>query len=48
MIIFIGSPGSGKSTFWNNYLKSYVRVNNDTLKNHDRCIKVTIEALKNG
>lgn len=33
MIIFCGPPGSGKSTFWNNYLKdNYFRVNRDTLK----------------
>lgn len=32
MIIFVGSPGSGKSTFWQNHLPKYARVNRDTLK----------------
>jgi ABC-type lipoprotein export system ATPase subunit len=27
MIIFMGSPGSGKSTFYHNHLLSYTRVN---------------------
>ena len=27
MIFFIGPPGSGKSTFWNKYMKEYTRVN---------------------
>lgn len=31
IILFCGSAGSGKSTFWSNYLKDYVRVNNDDL-----------------
>lgn len=28
MIIFVGPPGSGKSTLWRNHLSDYVRVNN--------------------
>jgi KaiC/GvpD/RAD55 family RecA-like ATPase len=32
MVIFVGSPGSGKSTFWKNYMSQYARVNRDTLK----------------
>jgi hypothetical protein len=32
MVIFVGSPGSGKSTFWKNYISKYFRVNRDTLK----------------
>ena len=30
IIVFVGSPGSGKSTFWKNYLSEYVRVNFET------------------
>lgn len=40
MIIFVGSPGSGKSTFWQNYLSSYPRVDVDTLKTKEKCYKV--------
>lgn len=32
MAIFCGSPGSGKSTFWQTYMPKYERVNRDTLK----------------
>lgn len=48
MIVFVGSPGAGKSTFWSNYLKDYVRVNNDTLKTKEKCMKVARQALKEG
>ena len=48
VVIFIGSPGSGKSTIWNTYFSDYVRVNNDTLKTHDNCLKLTSESLKAG
>ena len=26
IIVFVGAPGSGKSTFWQNYLSDYIRV----------------------
>jgi bifunctional polynucleotide phosphatase/kinase len=48
VIIFFGSPGSGKSTFWKNYLSTYERVNNDTLKTPEKCVKVLKEALDTG
>lgn len=48
MIIFVGSPGSGKSTFWRNNLSDYVRVNNDTLKSKAKCMKVATEAMEAG
>ena len=44
MIVFIGSPGSGKSTFYNNYCKGYARVNNDSQKSK----KKTLEAFMKG
>ncbi len=46
IILFCGAPGSGKSTFWKNYLSKYERVNNDTLKTKEKCIKVCEEAIK--
>ena len=46
MIILIGAPGSGKSTFCENYLKNYIRINQDNLKNKKKCFEKTIEAIK--
>ena len=48
MILFCGAPGSGKSTFWQSYLKDYVRVNNDELKTPEKCKKVADAALSQG
>lgn len=48
MIIFVGSPGIGKSTFWKNHLADYVRVNNDTLKTKEKCMALARETCKNG
>jgi bifunctional polynucleotide phosphatase/kinase len=48
MILFVGGPGSGKSTFWSKYLSDYTRVNNDTLKTKEKCMKVAREALDAG
>ncbi|CDW76414.1 bifunctional polynucleotide phosphatase kinase-like [Stylonychia lemnae] len=48
IILFFGSPGSGKSTFWKNHLSDYVRVNNDTLKTPQKCMAVCEEGLKAG
>jgi bifunctional polynucleotide phosphatase/kinase len=50
MVIYCGSPGCGKSTFFWKHLKplGYERVNQDILKSRDRCIKVASEHLTNG
>lgn len=48
MIILVGSPGSGKSNFCKNYLADYTRINNDTLRSRDRCLKVLGESLSQG
>ena len=37
LIIMVGGPGSGKSTFVTTKMKSYVRVNNDELKTAAKC-----------
>ena len=47
VVIFVGSPGSGKSTFWKNYLAGYTRVNNDTLRTKEKCLKVMRASLEN-
>lgn len=48
LVVFIGSPGSGKSTFYHQFMSSYVHVNNDTLKTKEKCMKVCKEALMGG
>ena len=45
IIIFVGSPGSGKSTFSKNYLSSYERLNRDTLNTAEACLKRAKEIL---
>lgn len=49
-VLFVGSPGSGKSTFYTKHLKplEYVRINQDTLKTRDKCFKVAEENLSEG
>eukprot|EP00299_Pterocystis_sp_00344_P009966 c4353_g1_i1.p1 GENE.c4353_g1_i1~~c4353_g1_i1.p1 ORF type:complete len:429 (-),score=98.50 c4353_g1_i1:94-1380(-) len=50
MIIMVGRPASGKSSFTKMYFEKfgYVRVNQDTLKTEARCVKAAEEALSNG
>ncbi|KAF2461511.1 polynucleotide kinase 3 phosphatase-domain-containing protein [Lineolata rhizophorae] len=50
LVIFCGSPASGKSTFYWKVLKplGYERVNQDTLKTRDKCLKQAEEYLKGG
>ncbi|KAH8697178.1 putative DNA 3'-phosphatase Tpp1 [Talaromyces proteolyticus] len=50
LVIFCGSPGAGKSTFYWKYLKplGYERVNQDILKSRQKCIKVAKENLSAG
>ncbi|KAF7620018.1 polynucleotide kinase 3'-phosphatase [Aspergillus flavus] len=50
LVIFCGSPGAGKSTFYWDYLEplGYERVNQDILKTRPKCIKVAKEHLTAG
>ena len=50
VIILVGSPGCGKSTFSENYLvpKGYVRINQDNLKTKQKVIKCLIENMDKG
>lgn len=44
----VGSPGSGKSHFAQNYLKEYGYVNRDTLRNWQKCITAVQQYLNQG
>jgi bifunctional polynucleotide phosphatase/kinase len=50
MVIMIGYPGSGKSTYANTQIvpHGYVRINNDTLKTKKKCLSECDKALKRG
>lgn len=50
MIIMIGCPGSGKSSFVKSDVlpKGYIHVNRDTLKTAAKCMSVAEEALQSG
>lgn len=48
MFIFVGMPGSGKTTFYEQNLapKGWIHVNQDKLKTQDKMIRTTESALK--
>lgn len=50
VVLSCGPPGAGKSTFYWNCLKplGYERVNQDTLKSRDKCLKFAKETLEEG
>ncbi|KAK3317320.1 polynucleotide kinase 3 phosphatase-domain-containing protein [Cercophora scortea] len=50
MVLLVGPPGAGKSTFYWKHLEplGYQRVNQDTLKSKDKCLKLAAERLQAG
>lgn len=46
VIFFFGPPGSGKSTFWQNHMSGYLRINHDTIKTVDKGLKMIDEELR--
>ncbi|KAL2270641.1 hypothetical protein VTJ83DRAFT_12 [Remersonia thermophila] len=50
IVLFVGPPGAGKSTFYWRFLKplGYERVNQDLLKSKDKCFKATAKLLEEG
>lgn len=48
LVLFCGSPGAGKSTFYWQHCKplGYERVNQDLLKTRDKCIKIATQYLE--
>merc|ERR1712232_311919 len=47
-ILTVGAPGSGKSAAATSHFKTFARVNQDTLKTKEKCIKACEDALKAG
>ncbi|KAL8849946.1 MAG: hypothetical protein Q9221_005052 [Calogaya cf. arnoldii] len=50
IVMLCGSPASGKSTFYRKHLQplGYERVNQDTLKTRDKCVKIASNFLLEG
>ena len=50
LVLFCGSPGAGKSTFYWRHLQplGYERVNQDLLKTREKCMKVATQVLEGG
>jgi bifunctional polynucleotide phosphatase/kinase len=48
VVLFMGAPGSGKSTFYHTNMKTYEYVNQDQLGSAAKCIKVCQAALTAG
>lgn len=50
VIIFVGYPSLGKSTFFKTYFEpaGYIHINQDTLKTRDKCVKALKEGLADG
>ncbi|EGS22552.1 uncharacterized protein CTHT_0021000 [Thermochaetoides thermophila DSM 1495] len=50
IILLVGPPGAGKSTFYWKHLKplGYERINQDLLKSKDKCLKAAAESLQGG
>ena len=48
IVLLIGSPASGKSTFSKNYFCNYVRINQDTLGTIRKCEKMASKMLESG
>lgn len=48
MILFVGSPCSGKTTFYRTHFSRYEHVNQDRLKSREKCLRTVNECLGSG
>jgi bifunctional polynucleotide phosphatase/kinase len=48
IIIFVGSAGSGKTSFYKRALSNYVHINQDQLKTVPKCVKAASDAIDKG
>lgn len=48
VVVLVGPPGAGKSSMAASHFGEYERVNQDTLKTKEKCIKACVDALRGG
>ena len=50
VVIFVGMPSTGKSSFYHKYFKAegYVHINQDTIGTRAKCVKAVEETIKDG
>jgi len=48
LVVFVGMPGSGKSTYYKNYLTDHINIEQDILKTRPKIMKELDKALKSG
>ena len=50
IVLFIGPPASGKTSFFRHHFQpaGYTHINQDTLRNRDRCLEAAEIAVKKG
>ena len=48
LVLFVGAPASGKTKLYKEKFNDYEHINMDTLKNKERCLKLTEYAMKYG
>lgn len=48
LVLFVGAPASGKTKLYKEKFSDYEHINMDTLKNKERCLKLTEYAMKYG
>jgi bifunctional polynucleotide phosphatase/kinase len=48
LVVFVGMPGSGKSTYYNNYLLDHIHIEQDKLGNRAKVLKELDKSLTTG
>ena len=50
VVLFVGTPASGKSSFYGRYFRphGYVHINQDTLRTKEKCVNSARVAIQGG
>jgi len=48
IVIFVGCPGLGKTSYYRKHFSHYAHVNQDTLKRREKCLALVEECVKSG